>query len=428
MIARARPLVFLVMLILLVPGLYAATVRYDDAPDAVTAHTVYVEIFERGPSRKTSALPTDFAAVAGYFSTVPIPDGFQRECVLWFNGKNLDQRPGATAIGDHAFPSDEDEPAFPSGHPAGAGDHARQDYDFDRDVEGCPPEFRTPPVDRFGAYAVAIEAGDCDPRYGRDFKFRAHLDFVDPNGLYHEVQEYSYVCEWGGPMGLVPNPAFPNDPTTVAPAAVRDLFPGLLPDVEGCRDVPEPRDWVDPENRTVYDDPLLWISCQQRIQGMFTETMWITPVHGPAWDPTIQREYTFALQVDTCDSSRCTNGSPYSFDDTPRGNVVHGSPPTGPGDEEIMRGNSYDFDPASPSYGMHRENCRHAGLAWKQVVVRPRAQDQDCYPEDHKTAQVDLYVYDTDPTQGLFMANANGKTGPNAYTPSGTPTGPSWYP
>lgn len=176
-------------------------------PDLVTGHTVYAkwvmedfEIIDRN-NNQALGLPTDFAAVAGYFVDIDITKtevnenlAKQRECVVWFNGENLDQRPlddGLSADSTNRFPSDE-EPLD--------DDSSFQDYDFDRDVTSCGPEElnvnlnTTSATYQYGDFAVAVEKGDCNPAKGTNFRFRAHLDFVDPNGIYHEVQEYDYNC------------------------------------------------------------------------------------------------------------------------------------------------------------------------------------------------------------------------------------------
>jgi hypothetical protein len=421
----AKAHAWLILAVLCVPLVLAASSTIN-AGDAVTGHTTFVFKLQVQRRNSGNGLPTDFAVVAGYFEHRGGMAAAQRECVTWFNGYNLDQRP----VGDHfgwgsrnAYPSDEDEPYAP-GAPAGSGDRARQDHDFDRDVDTCVPRVIEDRDPELGLFAVVVESGDCDPRHGRDFKFRAHLDFVDPNDIYHEVQEYSYVCPNGGRDNLVPNPVAPLVPQRVADA-VKDLFPtDAFDDGGDCTGATPFYTTWDPQNGE-FDHPEKLVGCNARIQAMFLEYLWISPIHAPVWDPTIQRHYTFAIQFDTCDGNQCTDGSP-SFDDTSRSKVVHRSPPSGPGSEEIMRGNSYDFDPDSETFGKHRTNCRHVDVRWQRITDRPRAHQQDCYPEDHRTARIDLYVFDHDPTRGLWAANANGFTGLNAYTGPGTPTGPDW--
>lgn len=477
-------------------------------PDAVTGHTVYASwVMNRtdddlDDGNRSLGLPTDFAAIAGYFAfndVLIVRDeaarAIQRECVVWFNGENLDQRPQDDNFGpENSFPSDEDEARN------GTGDESYQDYDFDRDVPNCEPLFEQGNGTNTGAelhghaaFAVAVEKGDCNPASGSEFNFRAHLDFVDPHGIYHEVQEYEYVCAnsylpglgLGSPPGTVV-----NDPSEAVSGTVSDFFPATYSDEhnqDGCavHDTGSPTD-VD-----------LGHKCNGSIRDLFTERLWITPLHEEVFDDTIEAPYNFALQIDTCAGINvyelggkdamgeendyqgadrmpsgpvsapvvgspnpaaiyhdvayhtwygngldeftggnyplfdvCTDGSSFSFNDTPRGRVVHSGQPQGTGDEEIMRGNSYDFDAGSETFGKHRTNCRVNDINWEMSTYPDEEQiDEHCYPEDHKTAQVDLYVFPDDPT-GLWNAHSKGDlTGPTAtYEGPGTPTGPDGNP
>lgn len=540
---NAKILTIMVGILMLVPAGYAADRKFGDCPDgydceeipsdgqvfppnAVTAHTVYASFVIERVQNQTFGLPTDFAAIAGYFAEIQNATfAKQRECVVWFNGYNLDQRPDPDSFGwgaENAFPSDEDQPAGAAPN----HDASFQDYDFDRDVENCLPVFdiantTLPPP----AYAVVVEAGDCDPSSGTAHRFRGHLDFVDPNDIYHEVQEYDYECGWLGPGGLgasaVSNIAFqePEGGQWLSSGglvpdffgvgnAVQDFFPATGTDVnnnDGCQIYESPadnQDIVGSQDPGSFD---LGHKCNGSVNDLFTERMWITPVHATEIDPTILQPYNFALQIDTCagmniyegipvtsavigaadkdaegagtpwgartnpDDSEvdpqsggagngkvldtyhalayhnyygvgldtllagyplydvCTDGSSFSFDDTPRGRTVHSGPPPGLGSTEIMRGNSYDFDAGSETVGTHRTNCRHNYIDWPYSTYPPGVGD-DCYPEDHKDAQIDIYVYDADPTGGLFVLNSNGLTGPAVYGGPGIANGPNEFP
>lgn len=485
-------------------------------PDLVTGHTVYASwVMERNitqlrDANRTLGLPTDFAAIAGYFAfedRFAVRDeaarAIQRECVVWFNGMNLDQRPQDDNFGpENSFPSDEDEARN------GTGDESYQDYDFDRDVPNCEPLFEQGSGnggdERLGhaGYAVAVEKGDCNPASGSEFKFRGHLDFVDPNGIYHEVQEYDYVCSnsflpglgLGSPPELSAAGISVNEPSEAVSGTVSDFFPETYSDehnFDGC----DLHDFGATNGDGVFVD--LGHKCNGTLRDLFTERLWITPLHEEVFDPTIEAVYNFALQIDTCaginiyelggkdangthndfrNAERmpggpvdipevgspnpatmyhdvayhtwygmgldeftggnyplfdvCTDGSSFSFNDTPRGRVVHSGPPQGTGDEEIMRGNSYDFDRDSETFAKHRTNCRVNDINWPMNTYPDDEQvGEDCYPEDHKTAQVDIYVFPEDPTGFWNMHSKGNLTGPDAtYEGPGTPTGPDGNP
>ncbi|MBW3582411.1 MAG: hypothetical protein KY455_04860 [Euryarchaeota archaeon] len=479
-----------------------------EPPALVTGHTVYakfvidalsIDLRLQADVNNTLGLPTDFAAIAGYFvvnDTKPDIDieidvikdvAAQRECVVWFNGQNLDQTVGA-------HPSDEDE--------AAPYDDAQQDYDFDRDIDHCASEFArygyidpdTPYNTTYilGAYAVAVEKGDCDPAHGSNFRYRGHLDFLDPNGIYHEVQEYDYNCLLDLPKELVgadrgdvqPGTHTPVGVSTAVSGIVNQLFPWTYTDPQnenGCEVYATPADntgvvanTTSPANSTVTPGSFdLGHKCNGSIQDLFKERLWITQIHAPQYDATIQEYYTFALQVDTCAGLNiyeafgkqtdqnlnnssvypigggigeaavsayhtaldpvgigtpvelvdlCTDGSSFSFDDTFRGRTVHSAPPTTT--EEIMRGNSFDDN---TTVLKHRENCRDDNLDWphNRQPSGSGTTGPDCYPEDHKTAFVDLYVYLSDPTGGQWALHTKG-TAPT--TPATTTTAPAGYP
>lgn len=485
-------------------------------PDLVTGHTVYAKwvhtkytTYDEDFAGRSLGLPTDFAALAGYYfeSEVKIEPppvsgaaSWQRECVVWFNGQNLDMRPDPDAFdATNDFPSDEDEPG---------NDTSFQDYDFDRDVAGCGPEYSVGTSGpgnysyeaSYGTYAVVVEEGDCNPvASGGDYRFRAFLDFSDPNGIYHEVQEYDYTCLFGtktaAEFTLTPAGAdgCPNDadasvlvcapvPGGVASAdVVKQLFPWTASDPNnenGCAVHATPADnndldstTADPDAANVTDpanhtpsasagsDPGhfdLGNKCNGTVQDLFTERLWMTRVHAPQFDARISDYYTFALMVDTCDGLNifelegksddptahplplssgaydltkttqdaglrglhkwCTDGSSFSFDDTNRGSVTHDLAPTGV--EEIMRGNS-EGD-GTVAAGKHRENCRANDVDWAANDHPPGTSDVTCYPEDHRTAAVDLFIYDTNVVSSdlfdLFELNSRTVSAFNGYS------------
>lgn len=545
-----------------------------EPPELVTGHTVYAkfiidaEKIQQKNQKDTLFLSTDFAAIAGYFvvnKTISAHEDIrvlaQRECVVWFNGQNLDQRPDPdnfdTTNGTNDFPSDEDENA--------PYDRSQQDYDFDRDVLSCAPEGYESWVwanatynYTLGAYAVAVEKGDCDPAHGSNFRYRGHLDFVDPNGLYHEVQEYDYNCFLDIPkehLACIGEDQFPESDRVATPnekaftehgrttsglspkavngnasrgplcgpeagdsvalfsgihgdvgvgehvsGIVEQLFPWTYTDPQnqaGCEAYATPADntnvapnATDPVNSSVTPGHFdLGHKCNGSIQDLFKERLWITPVHAPQYDASIQEYYTFALQVDTCAGLNiyevkgkpyttpdgtgqngsqypntvpfqstvmdiytktvlqtgygildqigadgvplehvdlCTDGSSFSFDDTFRGRTVHSSAPTSA--EEIMRGNSFDSDQTSSSFGKHRENCRYDKIEDAPHNYNPTGEPNDpnqvdCYPEDHKTAFVDLYVYLSDPTGGQWALHTKGLGTPTPPTQTTQPAG-----
>lgn len=416
-------------------------------PRAVTGHTVYAGWWVGEPAAMTDG------AIPGISERIgPVDAGHdanvQRECLTWFNGGRLLQQPGPSNEGTGlAYPGDE---AWAADSTNG---HGPQDYSFNRDAPGCGHHHNGAALDEgtlglptdwaavagyfssveFDAeYIVLVEKGDCDPvNEGKDHRFRARLDFEDPNGLHHEVQEYDYVCPAGGPKNLVPAPG----------------VPAFLLESAGLGD-------GDPHNEEGCTETRTGDKCVGSLHDLFTERLWITKVHEPVLDRTVERVYNFALQTDTCsginihelggkramgpdndymDAHRlpddnvtrwlllynevayftyyslgldeflegwplydlCTDGSSFSFTGEPRGRVVHGGPPNGRGDEEIMRGNSYDFEPDSPTFGMHRADCRVQEFDWplNTYPPGPPVSDIQCYVEDHKNGLVDLWAY-----------------------------------
>lgn len=435
-------------------------------PDVVTGHTTFgVWIVEKflDPESGSAFGPSGLAAPE---PTYPFPD-VQRECVVWLNGNNLDQRPGQ---GDN-------EPGwihFPSDEAFAQEDNAMQDYSFNRDAAGCGPRWLTPDLDdgslglptdfaaasgyfsstEFEAsYAIAVEKKDCHPvASGQDFRFRGHLDFVDPNGVYHEVQEYDYDC-----------PDVVGVPVISPPVA--EVFPWNQEDphnTQGCSRT----DWLQSDDEWGH-------KCNGSVQDADALKLWITRFHEPVYERSVEWGYNFALQVDMCaginvyeadgkaalgyenrfrdanrlpqgDATRllltyhdlvyhvyygvgvdefvagwpsadvCTDGSSFSMNDNPRDRILHTGYPQGEGDEEIMRGNSLDFDQDSPTFGKHRSDCRSNEMDWPMSSV-PDLDSiaENCYPEDHKTAELDMYAYsDGDhPLFEAFEGRSNGRTG-----------------
>lgn len=443
-------------------------------PDLVAGHTTFgawmvfiAPIWQSSDSSSASG-PSGLSAPE---PTYTFPD-VQRECVVWLNGSNLDQRAGQ---GDN-------EPGlihFPSDEALLQGDGAMQDYSFNRDAAGCAPHSVTPdpgdgslglPSDFAAAsgffsstefqanYAIAVEKEGCDPvEYGQDFRFRGRLDFVDPNGVYHEVQEYDYgPC----PVVGVPVPSPPLD----------EAFPWNQNDrhnTQGCSRT----DWLQSDDEWGH-------KCNGSVQDPVTRKLWITRFHEPVYDTTVEWGYNFALQVDTCaginvyeaegkaamgvenhyqDAHRlpqgnatrllltyhdltyhshygagvnefvedrtwpdvCTDGSSFSLATNHptsdyRDRVLHTGLPQGEENEEIMRGNSFDSDENSLTYGKHRTHCRANEMDWPMSTFPNQAWiDERCYPEDHKTTEVDIYAYSdgNHPLYEEFEGRSNGRTG-----------------
>ncbi|MBW3582553.1 MAG: hypothetical protein KY455_05580 [Euryarchaeota archaeon] len=390
----------------------------DDGPFPpllVTGHTVYAAWSgELGVVRAPPLATLDTDAVdgpgPGAAVAVDIPRTLvQGECVVWLSGDQLDWRPRYDP-GDN-YPSDADEPQ---------GDGSGEDHDPDVEDATCEDTgVRDPslPADAFAghatdfaaltgmftptaggtaAFAAATEAGDCAPGEGTEIRFRGHLDFISPNGIYHEVMEFDHICK-------------------------------------------EKLEFIDDvDHQLVHDD-------RQPARDRVRERFWLTRTHAPAYDPTIDRYYTFALVVDTCAGQnvhegdvevdgavgqaagaarsaqallldhlgpssqtvdRCTDGSSWSFDDTPRQTVEHTGPPTDGGYEQsVMRGDSFNLDRTSVTFGLHRESCRSPDLVWPYNNDWPMY--GDCYAEDHLGAAVDLHMFQEDPTGGSWAAYSN---------------------
>lgn len=412
-------------------------------PALVTGHTVYTytTLVVEGdttfdPMRDGYRLPSvstpEFHGTEDVEERIPatkdtsVAGGLQAECVVWANGENVASMPyldDFDLTNDHF--SDEDQLSD-------GNDTASQDYDLDRIVESCGPEtlpdegrFVGVPTDfgilqghflfidltaetyDYGDYAVVVESGDCDPRDGTGFSYRGHLDFIDPNGVYHDVQEYDYSCTdtaaagIGLLDGLYTTGGIDDPYNTQGCTRTQALLPGTMAD-SGHK-------------------------CRGTVRDLLTERLWITRIHGAQFDPTIGDFYTFALAVDTCSGRNvhdadgmqtdpaymlpgsastspdlCTDGSSYSLDNTRRGNVIHAAQPGTI--EELMRGNAYN------ETNEHREAYRHdartpdGGWPFNEF---PRGTNipPDGYPEDHKAALVDLYIVRDDPT-GRFDQHA----------------------
>lgn len=440
-----------------------------DYPDPVAGHTTfafwYVEQHPMWGSASGSAPSPSGPSAPGPTTASP---NAQRECVTWFDGRNLDQRPG----------KDDNKPGlihYPSDETLAAEGSAMQDYSFNRDAPGCAPHSVSSgpaesslglPTDFAAAsgffhstifeatYAIAVEKEVCDPVKSRDFRFRGHLDFVDPNGVYHEVQEYDFdAC-----------PQLAGLPSLGAPP-VEQVFPWNRNDTsntQGCLRT----DSLHLENEWGH-------KCNGTMQDPVRQRLWITRLHETVFDPTVDWIYNFALQIDTCsginvyeadgkaargaendykDAHRfpdgnatallqtyhdltyhryydhgvddlvdgwpsadvCTDGSSFSFNANPRDRRIHSTPPPAPGDEQIMLGNSFDFDEDSHTLGNHRTNCRTNDMDWPMSTYPDQKTiGEDCYPEDHKTAQIDVYGYsDGDhPLLDEFEERSNGRTG-----------------
>lgn len=248
------------------------------------------------------------------------------------------------------------------------------------------------------------------------------------------------------------------EPITIVSDAVGDLFPWTYTDPDnehGCTLHATPADTADPEKDHPghYD---LGHKCNGTIQDLFKERLWITRVHGPTVDATTGAHYTFAMMVDTCAGlniheagghgetdargyptgpstpltgpltswysalfmdnwhgmtrhrwtpDMCADGSSLSFDDTPRSLTAHVAPPS---DGELLEGNAYD-----EATETHRDHCRTPDPfvedgGWPLNLWPGHGLYETfpgCWVEDHNAAEIDLFVYDFDPT-GLFEAYA----------------------
>ncbi|MBW3582554.1 MAG: hypothetical protein KY455_05585 [Euryarchaeota archaeon] len=467
-VVRRRPIVVLILiLILLAQTVLGADPLSDDCRDRstcdavpeddgpfppllVTGHTVYAAwtgvhgVVRTGPGATAHGDP-DPEAPGGLPTRIPDGRLAQAECIVWVTGERLSFHPAEheaallaedgsvkpIIANDHPSDADEDDPRF---------QERFRDHDPDHEGVGCdadladpappglvdwglPTDFAalsglfTPTDGRTTRFAAAVEAGDCAPGEGSSLRFRAHLDFIDPWGVPHEVVEFDHVC----PPAL-----------EVADDALHDTFPDASDRYgqEGCK-VREPTVTED----AVYTD--LGGHCAALVSDRTRERFWLTATHAPVYEPTIGRYYSFALVVDTCAAvndqdlegrdgrydvdgtfervrrsqatvlgaggvdqrpvDRCTDGSSLSFDDTLRRRVEHLRPPAEW--DEVLRGNALNTNLQSLDWGTHRPSCRSPDLVWPHNEA-PYA-SSDCYAEDHMAAAVDLHLFEEDPT-GLW--------------------------